>query len=213
MKPSIIPAILVQSSDEALKKIQLFESAVRWVQIDVMNHTLVANKSWHDTTATKRWKIKPSIELHLMVSNPEKYIQAWRQIKNFKRAIWHVEVPIDHAALIAKCRRWKIQTGLAISPGTSPASLVPYLRKLNTVLIMGVHPGWSGQRLISATKQKIKVVRRLAPNIHIEFDGGVTERNALTLISAGVDHLCMGSALFKQKNPAAFIKKILNLVA
>ncbi|MSR85358.1 hypothetical protein EXS71_02900 [Candidatus Uhrbacteria bacterium] len=208
MKPQIIPAILVQSADEALEKIQLIEKTVRWIQIDIMDQTLVKNKSWSDAKEAKRWKIKPWIELHLMVDDPEKYIRAWRSVKNFQRAIWHVEASIDHAQLIDQCRKWKLEVGLAISPETSIASLVPFLRKLNTVLIMGVHPGWSGQKLIPATRKKIAMLKRLAPRLPIEFDGGVTDRNTLTLARAGVTGICMASVLFKQKDPNQFIKKL-----
>ncbi len=208
MPPQIIPAILAHEPEEARQKIHLVQDAVRWVQLDVMDGKFVKNTTWADPTLIKTWKVKPWIELHLMVNDPATYIRSWRAIKNFKRAIWHIEAPVDHARLIAQCHRQKLETGLAISPETPVAALVPFLRKLDTVLILGVHPGWSGQKLIPATLKKIDALKQLAPKLPLGFDGGVENRNAYSLAKRGVTYLYVGSAIFKQRDPASFIKKL-----
>ncbi|MDP3794124.1 MAG: hypothetical protein Q8R07_05260, partial [Candidatus Uhrbacteria bacterium] len=202
MPPKIIPAILTESADELLARIRLVEPAAREIQIDILDGTLVASTGWNDPEPLRRIKIRPSIELHLMVNDPASYIQSWRAIKNFKRAVWHVEAPVDHARLIAGCHKQKLQAGLAISPETPVAALVPFLRKLDTVLILGVHPGWSGQKLIPATLKKIDALKHLAPKLPIGFDGGVENRNARSLTKRGVTYLYMGSGIFKQPHPA-----------
>lgn len=208
MKREIIPAILAENADEAAERIEQIGSASRWIQFDVADGTLAPNTSWHDARVFHSWKTKSRIELHLMVQNPEAVIKSWRTVPTFKRAIWHIEAPVNHDKLIASCHRAGLECGLALFPETPVAALVPYLRKIDRVLILGVHPGFSGQKLIRATLKKIGELRRLAPRLPVEFDGGITGANAKGLAKRGVSRFAMASAIFQSKNPANFVKSL-----
>lgn len=201
MKREIIPAILAHSAEEASTKVQQVAQEANWLQLDVMDGQFVPNTTWSDVREAKKWKGSTKIELHLMVIDPATVIHQWKSYPRFKRVIWHIEAPIDHAKLIASCRRMKLEVGLAISPETPIAALVPFLRKIQSVLILGVIPGWSGQKLIPSTIKKAADLRRLMNNLPIGFDGNVTERNIPRLAKNGVTRFYVASAIFKKKNP------------
>lgn len=215
MKRELIPAVLAHSAEEAETKMRQIERDADWIQIDVMDGRFVPNTTWSDAVAAKKWKTRSNIELHLMVNDPAKYIRQWKSHPRFKRAIWHVEIPIDHGKLIAACRRMKLEVGLAISPETPLAALIPFLRKIQSVLILGVHPGWSGQKLIPSAMKKSADLRRLMANLPIGFDGHVTSRNLTTLAKNGVTRFYVASAIFKKRDPAKalrVLKKMLTTV-
>lgn len=208
MKHEILPAILAANAETAAKRMEAIGASTRWIQLDVADGTLAPNTSWHDARIFRAWRVKPNVELHLMVQDPAAVIQRWKPVPNFKRALWHIEASVNHEALIASCHRRGLACGLALLPETPVASLVPYLRKIDAVLILGVHPGFSGQALLRPTLKKIDELRRLAPRLPIEFDGGVNARNAISLAKRGVSRLAMASAIFEAKNPATFLKRL-----
>jgi len=208
MKHELLPAILVSRAEDAIERLAAIRSSARWIQLDVADGSLTPNANWHDARLFRAWNVKPRIELHLMVQDPAAIITAWKSVPNFQRAIWHIEAPVNHDALIASCHRRRLACGLALFPETPVASLVPYLRKIDAVLILSVHPGFSGQKLIQSTLKKIDELRRLAPRLPIEIDGGVNGRNAAGLAKRGVSRLIMSSAIFQSNHPADFVKRL-----
>jgi ribulose-phosphate 3-epimerase len=145
-----------------------------------------------------------------MVSDPRLTIQAWRRVPQLERAIWHVEIPIDHKSVIEDCRELGIECGLAISPETPVEKLLPYLDEIDEVLILGVTPGWSGQKLIASTIEKISAVKRINPAIFVGFDGGITLDNLKSIVEAGADRINLASALFKTPDPRESLRAILS---
>lgn len=201
MKSLIIPTMLVKTQQEAEERLHLLGKAARWIQWDITNHTLTPTTCWADASIVKTWHMSPFIELHLMVDKPEPVIRDWREVKKVKRVIWHVEAPIDHLALIRQCKRWKLEVGIAISPQTPLASLIPFLRSIDCVLVLGVIPGKNGQPLIPTTLETVKNLKRISPKLSIGFDGGITSTNLTRIARAGVTRLNMGSGLFQTPDP------------
>ncbi len=205
----LIPAILVKDADTFRSRLKLVEGSVSTVQIDCMDGAFVPNTSWYeaqpiDTTL--------QIELHLMVNDPLKVIEAWKRVPQVVRAIWHVEIKTDHAAVIKACSELGWECGLALSPETPTSVLAPLAGSLDEVLILGVHPGFSGQALIPSTIQKARDVKHQFPFLLVGFDGGVSAENADELIAAGVDRLCVASAIFQEPDPHAALHAILSHV-
>jgi ribulose-phosphate 3-epimerase len=128
------------------------------------------------------------------------------------RAIWHAEIKTDHAAVIKACSELGWECGLALSPETSPDTLAPFAGSLDEVLVLGVHPGYSGQTLIPSTIQKARDAKHQFPFLLLGFDGGVSVENVDELISAGVDRVCIASAVFQQPDPQAALRAILTHV-
>lgn len=208
MAPELIPALLCENETSFRDQLTLVEQEVSWVQIDILDGTLYPNQSWADPNVMSAWDIRPSLELHIMVQDPERIIEQWKNSLNFKRAIWHVEANIDHAALIQKVRDMGHEVGLAIAPSTSPDALTPYLESIDRVLILGVEPGWSGQALIPETLEKVHVLKTRSPRSMIEFDGGVTDETLEKIIQTGVQSICAASLIFKHPPVTERIKAI-----
>lgn len=208
-KLELIPAILAKTPAEARARFDACKGLVSWVQVDVMNGTFVKNKTWHSATQANQWDITPSIELHLMVKNPLRLMERWQYVKRFKRALWHVEADVDHHSLLDWCRKKGIQGGLAISPQTSLATITPYLYHpaFSRALILGVRPGWSGQKLLPATYKKVAKLRALLPELPIAFDGGVNKRNLAVLAQSGVTAFSVASSIFNAPDPRKAIKE------
>jgi ribulose-phosphate 3-epimerase len=210
MKPEIIPAILVKTPEDAEARLAIAKKRTRFVQLDVLDHTLVPNRSWHDPKHAARWPTSPSLELHLMVRDPKTVAEAWRHVPAVKRIIWHVEAPIDHAHLIAWAKKQGWQAGLAQNPDTPTAALVPFLRLVDTVLVMGVTPGWSGQPFQPAAYRHLEELHKLAPKLPLGVDGGVTARNIPALRRRGATRLCLASAIFSKADPSSALQRLVS---
>jgi len=195
-KPLLIPTILSSTQHEALRDLELVDGTFPWIQIDVLDGTFAPNKSWYDAKIFQKQPFTSSIELDLMVQDPLKVIQQWLPVTNFKRAIWHIEAPVDHKKLIAFCRKHKREVGLSLAPSTDPRAILPYKDLIDEVMLLGVKPGWSGQTLLPTTIKKISVLKKIAPKLIIGFDGGVNEKNLSSLIKQGVKRLYAHHLIF-----------------
>ncbi len=209
MSVELIPAILVQDQKTFLERLRFVEGIVQMVQVDCMDGHFVSNRTWYeaepiDTTL--------GIELHLMVRDPLSVIQAWRRVPQLARAIWHVEIPVDHDAIIRECKALGIECGLAISPTTPAEQVATYLDRIDEVLVLGVTPGWSGQALIPSTLEKITAIKRINPGILIGFDGGVTTASLSDILKAGADRINLASAIFQTPDPRETLRAILSSI-
>lgn len=202
----ILPAILAHTSEEALQQLRVAQDCSPWIQWDVMDGHFVPNTTWYDAEQIQTWTIKSRLELHLMVRDPKRVIDAWKNVPKFKRVVWHIEAPIDHEALMMQCKAMGKDVGLAISPKTSILQLTPYLEYLESVVIMGVEPGFSGQPLLPETADRIRTIKGLNKELVMSVDGGVNAKTLLGLAKAGAKRFCMRSAVFEHAFPADFVK-------
>ena len=205
MSCEIIPALLVNSEEHALVQITKLGDYSGWMQIDILDGTLNRFMSFSDANALSLLLPENPIELHLMVANPKEHIEEWQRVlsaKQSRRAIWHIEAMTDHAELIEYCRAHNWQCGIALGPNTKIEAIRPYLDRIDEVLVLGVHPGQSGQTLIPKTLDTVRALK-LTPNktFTIGFDGGINGQNILDLKDAGVERFCLASAIFKAVSP------------
>lgn len=207
MKPIIIPTILAKDADEALRDIRLINRASSWLHFDILDRTLVPFESWFDPRFLRRWNIRPKIELHLMMDDPATFLNRNARIPNLKRVLWHVEAPTDHAALIKRCRRMDLETGLVINPDTALSVILPFLREVDEVLVMGVVPGKSGQDLLPHTLKTLQALHRLVPRLKLGFDGGVTRKNLRTVIRRGAIRIRVHSLVFNDTHPDRMLRQ------
>jgi ribulose-phosphate 3-epimerase len=199
MEKQIIPTILVKTFKEVEEKIKAVENYVDWIQLDIMDGIFVNNKTWDNPIDLKKIKTKAKLEAHLMVQNPEEIIDEW--LKNVDRVIIHFESKIeDLENLIKKVHSRRKQIGLAINPETNCKVIAPFLENIDLVLFMAVQPGWGGQVFESETLDKIKALREIWPKGNIGVDGGVDDKNAKQIFSAGANLLCVGNYIFRSKD-------------
>jgi ribulose-phosphate 3-epimerase len=170
-----------------------------WVHVDVMDGHFVPNITFGPATcAAIRPHIKGVMDVHLMISPVDAYIDAFAQSgADFITA--HLEAgPHIHRTLQA-IRGVGAKAGLALNPGT-PIEAVDYLLDMvDLVCVMTVNPGFGGQKFIQSQVSKVEKLRAMIGDrpIHIEIDGGVTVDTAPLVAAAGADVLVAGSAVFK----------------
>ncbi len=207
----IIPAILAKDQQTFFDRLRIIEKLAPLVQIDVMDGKFVPDRSWCDLDVLKTLATPTSFELHLMVDDPEEYIRRFVEILSIKRLIWHVEAMGDHRELLRLCRSLDRESGLAISPKTPINSLIPYIGRLDEILVLGVEPGMSGQKLIPETVEKAQQISSRWPDILLAFDGGVDLANIKDLKQAGVTRFCVASAIFGAENTETALQKMQNI--
>lgn len=194
----IIPAVLATTEEEYKQKIDKLTSCPEltegWMQIDVMDNKFVSNKSISLDVVAK-YPINLKKEAHLMVANPLNWVDDLRRL-GFSRAIFHFEAG-DTENVVKQIRQSGMEVGLAINPETPVSQIEQFVDRIDLVLIMGVHPGFSGQQFIAETVDRVKETSRLRwknNNLIIEVDGGVG-KHVKELVEAGVNNLVMGSYL------------------
>lgn len=207
--PEIIPAILTNNLEDYSQKISILERIVSRIQVDVIDGIFVPN---HTVSLNELATVRTSLflELHLMAKNPEKYLDKIAKI-GVKLLVLHFEVCEETLEdLIEKVHSMNIQIGIAINPETSVEKTKHILDAVDLVLIMGVHPGFEGQKFIPETLEKIKALRKISSTIPIEVDGGINKENIKEIGQAGADYLVVGSSLFKNGVDKTSVIKTIN---
>lgn len=215
MMPELIPSILVESAAEFERRLRLVENHVATVHVDVLDGTLFPHVSWHDAVAIGAMKTPVKYELHLMVENPLPIIEAWRlNVAGFMRAIVHAEMHRPLATVVDRIRSMELEAGVALNPETPLSAIHEVAHVLNQLVVMGVHPGASGQSFLGErVLEVIREARRHLPNLAIEIDGGVTEELIQPCVQAGATRLCAASLLYSAPNPLASLETIKTLLS
>lgn len=194
----ILPTLLATSEQQYREQLEKVEKSGAfkngWVQIDLMDNKFVPNKSIGLEIVAK-YPISSKKEAQLMVIDPGEWIDQLINL-NFLRIIFPIEVG-NTKALIEAVKDKNTQVGLSLNPETAVSQVIPFLDKIDLVLMMGVHPGFQGQHFIPEVLDKIKDLVRLKVKKHflIGADGGIKADNVKSLVEAGVDNLAIGSYL------------------
>lgn len=192
----IIPAILTDSVEDLQEKLRRVEGIVSEVQIDIMDGRFVKNVS---VSLADLSVVSTSlrISVHLMVAHPQQYFSACDGA-HAQHVIFHYEACTDPKATIREAKEYSFRRGVALNPETPIIALAPFADDLDSVLLLGVHPGHQGQQFIPATIEKVAALRSMLPHLIIGVDGGVGPDNVSSLAAAGADQLIVGSAIFSQ---------------
>ena len=174
-----------------------------WLHYDVMDGHFVPNISFGPDILADIKKITPLfIDVHLMISEPFKYLDRFIEA-GADLITFHQEAVDNETAnkIIDHLKEKGIKTGMSVKPNTDPTSLVPYLEKLDLVLVMSVEPGFGGQSFLASAYDKIVYYDQFRHeydlNYLIEVDGGINEKNAASLVECGTDVLVSGSYILK----------------
>lgn len=214
----VIPSILVDSADDFERRLRLIENDCRTVQIDVLDGSMFGATSWFDAKTVAKMKSPVKFELHLMVENPLPVVEQYAlHVPNTVRAIIHAELDRPLGTLIEVIKQeHKMEAGMAINPETPIDEIHHVVSHLDEVLIMGVHPGASGQDYgderhgISGQSimNKIARIHDRYPNLPLGVDGGVNEERAPAMLEAGATRLCAASAIFNAPDPVDALGKM-----
>ena len=175
-----------------------------YIHVDIMDGKFVENKTWTYGEVKKMVSYsKLPLDVHLMVEKPEKYIEDYAML-NTNYLTFHIEAVKNVNEMIDNIKNYGLKVGIAINPETPAEILFPYLKYIDEVLVMGVHPGKSGQSFIETTPQKIKEIKdeiiNQGLNTLVSVDGGVNDETGLLCKEAGVDILVSASYLHKDLN-------------
>ncbi|MDH5796656.1 MAG: ribulose-phosphate 3-epimerase [Anaplasmataceae bacterium] len=179
---------------------KLSQAKIDLIHLDVMDGNFVPNLTFgFDIIKTIKQNSKIPLDVHLMVSNPESYIERLANI-GVEYITFHYEAVIHSHRLIMEIKRHGIKVGIAIVPSTPAISIENIIDDLDMILVMSVNPGFGGQKFIPSQIKKIQQLKRMITNNNtvISVDGGVNQSNILELKNAGADIVIMGSALYNK---------------
>ena len=200
----IIPGIFEKEWQTIEDRIQLVAPHVEWVQIDIADKTLVPNTSFLEIKEfinVSEFAKHISLEAHLMVAKPEMYIKSLVDA-GFKRIIAHVECN-DPRLFLEQAKYEHVEVGIAID-GPSELELVePFLDHVDTVLVMTIEAGFSGQEFMPDTVAKIQRIHENFPDLPIEVDGGINDKSGRIAREAGATRLVSTSYLFNNPDGIA----------
>lgn len=206
----IIPSINVRTFEEVQKRIREVEPYVKWCHLDVTDGVFSKHPTWHDPRDLLNLETSLNVEVHLMVSEPEKILDQWL-VKPIKRVIVHLEAVMDLGLIIKKCREADIEIGLAINPETFWGKLELWFGKVDMYQTLAVHPGPSGQEVDwPEILGKIRHIRERCPSCIIEVDGGINPESAKKTIEAGANLLVAGAYIFESSNIIEAVEELKN---
>jgi ribulose-phosphate 3-epimerase len=212
--PSLLSADFARIAEQ-IANVQ--DGGAEYLHLDVMDGRFVPNITWGPKIIGDLRKLSPLVfDAHLMIVEPERYVDDFRAA-GCDRITFHLETTSHAQRLLVHLRDVGAKAGLAICPQTPVELLQDVIEDCDTVLVMSVNPGFSGQKFIAHALKKVREARALIdrrnPKCLIEVDGGVGAENARDLVEAGADVLVMGSAVFDTPDPATELRRIRALVA
>lgn len=176
--------------------------------LDVMDGVFVPNITFGvPVVASIRKAASLPFDLHLMIRDPFAYIEAFADA-GANWITFHLESESDPVKTIDLIHRLGKKAGLSVSPGTPAEELLPFLNKLDLVLVMSVEPGFGGQKFLESCLPKIRLLREHAPQLRISVDGGINAQTGKLCREAGADMLVAGSYLFGAENPAMAVRSL-----
>jgi ribulose-phosphate 3-epimerase len=204
----LVPSILSADFTRLGEQVREVEAAgAQRIQIDVMDGHFVPNITMGPliVEAVRRCTSLP-LEAHLMITNPEEYIEEFAKV-GADVIIVHQEVSPHLHRIIQQIKEFGKLAAVALTPSTPVFMLEDILSLLDMVLIMTVNPGFGGQEFIPETLLKIKRVRQMITErglkCDVEVDGGIHEATVPQVVQAGANLLVAGSAVYNQHESVA----------
>jgi ribulose-phosphate 3-epimerase len=220
MEPAdkIAPSVLAADFNRLGEEIRAVERAgADLIHFDVMDGHFVPNISMGVPVLVAVRKItKLPLDAHLMISEPEKYVEVF--VKSGANSVSvHCEVCPDIPKIAKRIRQLGARASIGINPETAIDRVIAAAEHLDMILIMSVHPGFGGQEFIPASLQKLREVRRelhrRGLSIDVEIDGGIKADNIADVKAAGANVFVSGSGIFGEKDYGKVVAEMRDLIA
>lgn len=209
-KPIILPSLLLCDFGNLHQEIRRLEDAgVRALHLDVMDGHFVPNFTYGmPIVAAVRKLTAMPLDVHLMISEPSRYISAFAEAGADVITI-HIEAESEPGPLLKKIRQLGLGAGLALNPATPISAVEPYLHDCDLILAMSVDAGFGGQDFNRTALDKVKHLRAtVGDDIWIEVDGGVNLDTIGDCAQAGADLFVVGSAIFRQPDYIRAVRQL-----
>ncbi len=211
LSPSVLSADYMNMGRDML---QTGVDGAKWLHIDCMDGAFVPNLSFgYSMVKAIRGVSDLVLDVHMMIDRPIRYVENFCDAGADLLTI-HVEADTEENTLkaIEMIRAKGVKPGIVVKPKTPAEAVLPYLDKVDMVLVMTVEPGFGGQKFMADMMPKLKKIReyidRINPDCYLEVDGGVDINTAEVCKANGANVLVAGSAFYGAADRAAFVKSV-----
>jgi ribulose-phosphate 3-epimerase len=215
MTPLIAPSVLAADWGRLSEEVRRVEAAgADWIHLDVMDGHFVPPITFGPqlVRAVKKSCALP-LDVHLMITNPERQVQAFRDAGADIITVHFETCPHLHRT-VQQIHEAGAKAGVSINPATAVELLRPICADADLFLIMSVNPGWGGQKYIPASTDRIaqtaKLIAESRRDIYLQVDGGINSETAKEALGAGANVLVAGTYIFEKpdyKAPIELLKK------
>jgi ribulose-phosphate 3-epimerase len=210
----IVPSVLAADFMAMGASVQKVADAP-WLHLDIMDGHFVPNITFGATMVSAfRRHTNQFLDVHLMISEPEKYVQAFAAAGASQLTV-HAEVCPHLQRVLTAIKEHGMQAGVALNPSTPPQFLEWVLDDLDVILVMTVNPGFGGLKFLPKMLRKIEMIRDMLDDQKatcvLEVDGGVDTDTAATLVKSGARALVAGTAVFGAQDPQEALDNLLQV--
>lgn len=210
LSPSILAADYAVLGEEIRTVV---EAGAQYIHLDCMDGDFVPSMSIGMPVIKSIRKVTDAVyDVHLMITEPIRYVEAYKDAGADIITV-HVEACKNVGETLEKIAELGCKVGISLNPATPVDKIVPYLDKVDMVLVMSVNPGFGGQKYIPEVTPKIGEIKKIALekgyDFEISVDGGITLDNVKNVIEAGANVIVAGSSVFngdKKQNVKEFIE-------
>ncbi len=216
MSMKLSPSMLSIDFGKVEEQLKLIEDAgTPYIHLDVMDGVFVPNISFGIPVIKSVRKYSNMVfDAHLMIVNPEKYIEDFHKAGADIITI-HVESTKYPMEVLHQIKATGCKAGITLNPRTPVETLLPYLKEVDVIMVMTVEPGFGGQKFMEDQLSKIRQLaewkKEMGLNYDIEVDGGITIDNVRKVLDAGANVIVAGSAVFGKEDIAAAAKSFMDI--